>query len=58
MAEGKGEELEGRAKEAVGDLTGDESLEREGRVEQASGTIKQKLSGLVDRLKSVVRRRT
>jgi uncharacterized protein YjbJ (UPF0337 family) len=41
MAEGKGEELKGRAKEAAGAVTGDEETAREGRKEQRSGKLKQ-----------------
>jgi uncharacterized protein YjbJ (UPF0337 family) len=37
----KAEELKGRAKEAVGDLTDDEQLQAEGRVEEGSGKLKQ-----------------
>jgi uncharacterized protein YjbJ (UPF0337 family) len=38
------EDLKGRAKEAAGDLTGDESLQREGKVDQALSTIKDKVA--------------
>ncbi|MFI5184171.1 MAG: CsbD family protein, partial [Vicinamibacteria bacterium] len=38
---GKTEELKGRVKEAAGVLTGDESLKKEGQLDQASGQIKQ-----------------
>lgn len=37
------EEMKGRTKEAAGDVTGDESLQREGKVEQASSTVKEKV---------------
>lgn len=37
----KAEELKGRAKETVGDATGDEALARQGRNEQRKGSIKQ-----------------
>ncbi|MEV0595841.1 CsbD family protein [Nonomuraea cavernae] len=37
----KAEELKGRAKENVGDLTDDERLQAEGRAEQTKGGIKQ-----------------
>ncbi|MBW3608324.1 MAG: precorrin-6A synthase (deacetylating), partial [Actinobacteria bacterium] len=37
------EEMKGRTKEAAGDVTGDESLQREGKVEQASSTLKEKV---------------
>jgi uncharacterized protein YjbJ (UPF0337 family) len=37
----KAEELKGRAKGAVGDATGNEQWQAEGRVEQAKGALKQ-----------------
>ena len=40
---GKLEEVKGRAKEAAGDVTGDDSLKREGKADQATGKVKQKV---------------
>ena len=40
---GTGDDMKGRAKEAVGDLTGDKDLQREGKADQAVGSIKEKL---------------
>jgi len=37
----KAEELKGRAKEAVGDATGNEQWQAEGRAERAKGDLKQ-----------------
>jgi uncharacterized protein YjbJ (UPF0337 family) len=37
----KAEELRGKAKEAVGSATGDESLERQGKTDQAKSNLKQ-----------------
>ncbi|MDQ4132065.1 MAG: CsbD family protein, partial [Actinomycetota bacterium] len=37
---GEFDELKGRAKEAAGDLTGDKDLEREGKLDQATGKAK------------------
>lgn len=45
---GKFEEVKGRAKEAAGDLTGDDDLKREGKTDKASGKIKQKVEGAKD----------
>lgn len=56
MAEGKFEEGKGRAKEAAGDISGDEDLQREGKVDRASGTAKGKMAELVDRIKESFRR--
>ena len=41
---GKIDEATGRAKEAVGDLTDDEKLQREGQTDQAAGSVKEKIS--------------
>jgi uncharacterized protein YjbJ (UPF0337 family) len=41
--EGKKDDLKGRAKEAVGDLTDDEELKREGKSDRAAGSVKDKL---------------
>ena len=35
MSEHKGEEMKGRMKVAVGDVTGDKGLQREGKMDQA-----------------------
>jgi uncharacterized protein YjbJ (UPF0337 family) len=40
-AENKAEELGGRAKEAVGNATGDEALERQGERDQSKANLKQ-----------------
>jgi uncharacterized protein YjbJ (UPF0337 family) len=37
----KAEDLKGRAKEAVGSVTGDDELKSEGRADQAESAIKQ-----------------
>ncbi|MGQ0520135.1 MAG: CsbD family protein [Actinomycetota bacterium] len=50
------DELKGRAKEAAGDLTDDEDLQREGKVDQATGTVKEKLDDVSDKVKDFVNR--
>lgn len=45
---GKMDDLKGRAKEAVGDLTDDKDLKREGEVDQAAGSAKDKLDKAKD----------
>ncbi|WP_199441944.1 CsbD family protein [Umezawaea beigongshangensis] len=37
----KGEELKGRAKETIGEATGNEQWQAEGRAERAKGSLKQ-----------------
>lgn len=47
----KMDDMKGRAKEAVGDLTDDKDLEREGKADQAGATVKEKAGDLVDKAK-------
>ena len=54
MSEHAGEEMKGRLKEAVGDVTGDEGLKREGKVDEASAATKKALETAADKLKEVV----
>ncbi len=42
---GTGDDMKGRAKEALGDLTDDERLQREGKADRASGALKDKVNG-------------
>jgi uncharacterized protein YjbJ (UPF0337 family) len=39
--ENKADDLKGRAKEAVGSVTGDDDLKSEGRADQAESSVKQ-----------------
>ena len=52
--DGTTDDLKGRIKEAGGTLTGDEDLEREGKVDQAQGSIKDKLDQATDKVKDVL----
>ncbi len=45
---GTSDEAKGRIEEAAGDLTGDEELQQEGKVDQAAGKVKQKLDEAKD----------
>ena len=54
MSEGKFDEMKGRAKEAVGDLTDDDDLKDEGKVDKASGAIKDKVDKGTDKVKDAV----
>jgi uncharacterized protein YjbJ (UPF0337 family) len=46
--EGKADDMKGRAKEAIGDLTDDDELKREGKADRASGAIKDKVEDAKD----------
>lgn len=50
----KGEDMKGRLKEAAGDLTDDEGLKREGKIDRGSAAAKDKLDDAADKLKDVV----
>ena len=45
------DKLKGHIKEATGDITDDKDLEREGKVDQATGTVKGKIDDLADKLR-------
>ncbi len=44
----------GKVKEAVGDLTDDERLEREGKIDQGAADVKEKADDTVDSLRDKV----
>ena len=46
MADEKMDDLKGRAKEAAGDLTGNDDLQREGKADQAGASVKDKVDDL------------
>jgi len=50
----KTDEAKGRVKEAAGDLTGNEDLEREGKMDQAGATVKKKTGNAVDKTKEAL----
>jgi len=54
MSDGKVDKVKGRAKEAVGDVTDDDDLKREGKVDKATGSIKDKVDKAADKVKDVV----
>ena len=54
MGDGTKDEAKGRVKEAAGDLSGDDGLKREGKVDRASGTVKDKVGDASDKVKDAV----
>jgi len=50
----KTDEAKGRIKEAAGDLTDDDDLKREGKMDQAGATVKRKTGEVVDKAKEAV----
>lgn len=47
------DKLKGHIKEAAGDLTGDKDLENEGKVDKASGKVKEKVGEAADKVKDI-----
>ncbi len=54
--DGSVDEGKGRLKEAAGELTGDDELKHEGKVDKASGKIKGAVGGAADKLKGSLRK--
>ena len=48
------DDLKGRAKEAAGDLTGNDDLKREGKADKASGKVKEAVDTVSDKVKDVL----
>jgi uncharacterized protein YjbJ (UPF0337 family) len=45
------DDLKGRGKEALGDLTDNDDLKREGKLDRATGTVKDKVDDVADTVK-------
>jgi uncharacterized protein YjbJ (UPF0337 family) len=54
MSEHKAEDMKGRLKEAVGDVTGDKDLQKEGKADQASAATKKTIDDVADKMKDIV----
>jgi uncharacterized protein YjbJ (UPF0337 family) len=50
------DKAKGRTKEALGDLTGDQELKDEGKVDRASGKVKDAVGGVADKAKELLRK--
>ena len=50
-AEGAGQKMAGRVKEAAGKVTGDAKLQAEGRADKTAGGIKNAVGGAADALR-------
>jgi uncharacterized protein YjbJ (UPF0337 family) len=48
------DEAKGRAKQAVGDLTGDDDMRREGKVDEKAGQAKDKVGAAKDKAEDVI----
>jgi len=54
MADGTGDKVKGDLKQAGGDLTGDKDLKNEGRVDKASGNVKDAVNSVAEKAKGLV----
>ena len=54
MSKHKGEEMKGRLKQVAGDVTGDEGLKREGKLDQASAATKSAIDDVAEKTKRVI----
>jgi len=54
MADGKTDDLKGRVKEAAGDLSGNDRLKNEGKVDRASGSAKDGVDKAADKVKDAL----
>jgi len=52
---GKADDLKGRAKEAIGDVTDNDEMKREGQADRAAGAVKDKVGDVVDSVKDATR---
>jgi len=52
---GTTDKIKGRVKEAVGALTNDKDLKNEGKVDQASGALKDGIEKVIDKVKGVAK---
>jgi uncharacterized protein YjbJ (UPF0337 family) len=52
---GTSDKIKGRVKEAVGALTDDQCLKDEGKLDQATGKVKDAAERVIDKAKSVVK---
>ena len=48
------DEAKGRTKEAAGDLTDDEQLKREGKIDRAVSSVKEKVDDAADKVKDKI----
>lgn len=54
MSQHKGEDIKGRVKEAVGDVTGDKALKHEGELDRASAATKKAIDDVADKAKAII----
>ncbi len=55
MSDSRADDLKGRVNEAAGDLTDNDDLKREGKVDRAAGNVKDKVEDAVDKIRDKVK---
>jgi uncharacterized protein YjbJ (UPF0337 family) len=50
----KADEMKGRVKEAAGDLTDNDELKREGKMDRAASSVKEKAEEVVDKVRDKI----
>ena len=53
---GKSDEVKGRVKEAIGDLTDNQKLKDSGKADKAAGKIKQGVEHAVDKVRDTIKK--
>jgi uncharacterized protein YjbJ (UPF0337 family) len=51
---GKADQMKGKAKEAVGDLTGNKDLKSEGKADRQAGEAKEKVGKVEEKVEDVI----
>jgi len=54
MADERIDDMKGRAKEAAGDLTGNDDLQRKGKADQAGASVKDKVNKVANAVKGKI----
>ena len=54
MGDGTKDNLKGDVKQLGGDVTGDDSLKNEGKVDKATGSVKDAVGGAADKVKDAI----
>ena len=54
-AEGAGQKMAGKVKEAAGKLTGDSKLQADGAADQAAGSVKNAVGGMKDAVRDAAK---
>jgi uncharacterized protein YjbJ (UPF0337 family) len=57
-AEGAGQKMAGKVKEAAGKVTGDAKLQADGKADQAAGSVKNAVGVMADAARDAVRKST